>query len=314
MSSISPDLKPIGAFQRRKVIWDSGSASSTTSTSKKKKKKKGRTTDPAKSSYQFENFEYKDDIRILRVLAGKGDEPLRCMLFPSSLLSRVSQSKSEQHEYKALSYWWGEDEPTHAITLYDDTGVREGLENRAPTLPSGTFYVRSNLAAALRHFRREGEDVNFWVDAICIDQTNLREKTAQVSMMDEIYSEAESVCVWLGAGNPETGETFDFLRQILDLRVFDRVIKSKETPRHWMLVVNLLKTHWFSRRWVIQELVLAKSATVHWGSQVMVWSDFAEAIALFMTKLTEIQEILRDLTPHAPYSSSDNAQIRELDP
>jgi len=81
-----------------------------------------------------------------------------------------------------------------------------------------------------------------------------------------------------------------------------------------MLVVNLLKTRWFSRRWVTQELVLAKSATVHWGSQVMVWSDFAKAIALFMTKLTEIQEILRDLTPHAPYSSSDNAQIRELDP
>jgi hypothetical protein len=314
MSSISPDLKPIGAFQRRKVIWDSGSASSTTSTSKKKKKKKGRTTDPAKSSYQFENFEYKDDIRILRVLAGKGDEPLRCMLFPSSLLSRVSQSKSEQHEYKALSYWWGEDEPTHAITLYDDTGVREGLENRTPTLPSGTFYVRSNLAAALKHFRREGEDINFWVDAICINQTDLLEKTAQVSMMDEIYSKAQSVCVWLGAGNPKTEETFNFLRQILDLREFDRLIRTKRTPRNWMLVINLLKNRWFSRRWVIQELVLAKSATVHWGSQVMVWSDFAEAIALFMTKLTEIQEMLRDLTSHPPYSASDDTQIRELDP
>jgi hypothetical protein len=133
-------------------------------------------------------------------------------------------------------------------------------------------------------------------------------------MMNEIYSEAQSVCVWLGASNPETGETFNFLRQILDLRVFDRLIKSKETPKHWMLVVNLLKNRWFSRRWVIQELVLAKSATVHWGSQVVVWSDFAEAIALFMTKLTEIQEILRDLPPHPPYSSSDDTQIRELDP
>jgi len=212
LSSMSPDLKPIGVFQRRRLIWDPGSA--TTSISRE-------TTDPAKNSYEFEDLTYRDDIRILRVLAGNEGEPLRCMLFPSSLLSRVSQSKSERYKYKALSYWWGEGEPTHPITLYDETGIREGLENRTSTLLSSTFYVRSNLAAALRHFRREGEDVNFWVDAICIDQTNLREKTAQVSMMDEIYSEAESVCVWLGAGNPETGETFDFLRQILDLRVFD---------------------------------------------------------------------------------------------
>jgi hypothetical protein len=161
--------------------------------------------------------------------------------------------------------WWGDDEPTHPITLYDVTGVERGLEDLTPPHPSGTIYVRSNLPAALKQFQREEKDVNFWTDAICINQANPDEETARVSMMDEIYREAQCVCVWLGAGNPETKETFDFLRRILDLRVFDRLIKTKESPRTWMLVVSLLKSRWFSRRWVIQELVLARSATVHWA-------------------------------------------------
>lgn len=37
-----------------------------------------------------------------------------------------------------------------------------------------------------------------WVDAICIDQKNLREKESQVSMMDSVFGGAEKVVVWLG--------------------------------------------------------------------------------------------------------------------
>lgn len=110
----------------------------------------------------------------------------------------------------------------------------------------GVFYVRGNLAG---EFRSEKNDVSFWIDAICIDQSDTNEKTSQVAIMDIIYSQAQSVSIWLGSGKPETKETFEFLYSILDLRVLDRLIRTQETPMKWVLVLNLLKNRWFSRRW-----------------------------------------------------------------
>lgn len=38
----------------------------------------------------------------------------------------------------------------------------------------------------------------FWVDAICINQADLEERSAQVQIMPQIYSQASCVIVWLG--------------------------------------------------------------------------------------------------------------------
>jgi hypothetical protein len=188
--------------------------------------------------------------------------------------------------------------------------VQEGAQvQMTPFNPSGVFYIRHNLDAALRKFRHETEDVVLWVDALCINQGKdadaLKEKTAQVARMHEIYSEAESVCVWLGGGTNETRETFDFLRTLLNLTTLDNLSREPETPKKWMLVVKLMKNRWFSRRWVIQELALAKTAIVRWGDEQILWEDFADAIALFMTKHNEMKVLLgrkstkSDLEPRA---------------
>jgi hypothetical protein len=278
--------QPIGPLQRRAQTWDPGAPARTLRNIAEKKIRQ------KKNTYKYKQIAYRDDIRILKILHGKKGSPLECMLFPSSLPSTRTRSKSNCHEYWALSYWWGEDEPTYPVTMYDDTGVREGLQTMTPFNSSGTFYIRSNLAAALRQFRKETEDVNIWVDALCINQADVKEKTEQVSRMDEIYSQATFVCVWLGAGKNETRETFDFLRHILDLKVLDDLVKTKAQVEKWVLVVTLMKNRWFSRRWVIQELALAREAVVRWGSEEIPWSNFADAIALFMTKHDEITEIL----------------------
>lgn len=160
---------------------------------------------------------------------------------------------------------------------------------------SGTFYVRNNLKAALLRFRDPHDDVNVWVDALCIDQENNVEKKAQVSRMHEVYTQAENVCVWLGEGKESTPETFSFLREILDLRNFDELIADPETTsRKWALIVDLMSNRWFSRRWVIQELALARKACVLWGDEELEWSNFADAIALFMTKYEEIKRTSLD--------------------
>jgi hypothetical protein len=175
------------------------------------------------------------------------------------------------------------------------TGGRGQRQTMTDLNRSGSFYIRNNLKAALLRFRDPHDDVNVWVDAICIDQENNIEKKAQVSRMHEVYTQAENVCIWLGEGKEETPETFAFLREILDLHNFDELVaEPKATASKWGLIIDLMSNRWFSRRWVIQELALARKASVLWGEEELEWSNFADAIALFMTKYEEIKRTSLD--------------------
>ena len=51
----------------------------------------------------------------------------------------------------------------------------------------------------LRHHQCEYPEWRyFWIDAICIDQRNVAEKTEQVSRMEETYRNATTIAAWLG--------------------------------------------------------------------------------------------------------------------
>jgi len=250
-----------------------------------------KTVTPKINKYTYTDIDYHNDIRILKILKGGRDDPLMCMLFPSALPSSSQHSKLESFQYTALSYFWGFDDPIYGVEMFHDTGVRQGVA--IVQLATGRkFHIRENLDAALRQFRDPYRDVDIWVDALCINQSDVIEKKAQVSRMHEIYSEAKEVFVWLGEGNNETQKTFRLLRSILNLQELDKLIKDKSKYEQWMLIVKLMKQRWFSRRWVIQELALAKRATVRWGAESMPWEKFADAIALFMTRHNEIKAYL----------------------
>ncbi|KAI1356565.1 heterokaryon incompatibility protein-domain-containing protein, partial [Xylaria sp. FL0043] len=60
--------------------------------------------------------------------------------------------------------------------------------------------VTINLACAMRHLRSSEEILTIWIDALCIDQSNISEKNRQVAMMRDIYARAEEVVVFLGDG------------------------------------------------------------------------------------------------------------------
>jgi hypothetical protein len=90
-------------------------------------------------------------------------------------------SLDDAPEYNALSYTWGDASIIVPIVV-------DGIEFRAI----------SNLEVGLRHLRRKDEIVTLWVDSLCIDQTNIPEKNAQLGQMREIYVQAKSVIAWLG--------------------------------------------------------------------------------------------------------------------
>ena len=60
-----------------------------------------------KNTYKHEPIDPDQQIRILKILHGKDDEKLQCMLFPSALGPGTSRRATDQ--YFALSYWWGEE-------------------------------------------------------------------------------------------------------------------------------------------------------------------------------------------------------------
>ncbi|KAH9215258.1 heterokaryon incompatibility, partial [Leptodontidium sp. 2 PMI_412] len=80
-------------------------------------------------------------------------------------------------KYDALSYCWGD-------TLQISTIEVDGR----------SVEVSKNLAEALFNAGLEVGD-HIWADAICIDQSNLYEKSYQIMRMGQIYSQAEQTVV-----------------------------------------------------------------------------------------------------------------------
>jgi hypothetical protein len=137
-------------------------------------------------------FHYSDSLsdrklRLLDLNFGHGDE--------SVCLDIQTYSIDDHPPYIALSYTWGDP------------------NNTVPILCNGrVIAVTQNLKEALWQFREgrkrlvrqrssttsRSQLLHFWIDAICINQTDNKEKSSQVGLMTEIYQRARHVFVWLG--------------------------------------------------------------------------------------------------------------------
>jgi hypothetical protein len=90
-------------------------------------------------------------------------------------------------KYIALSYVWGDEAIGSPISINNETTS-----------------ITTNLDRALRNlWRKGGEEVLVWADAICINQADDVEKASQVRMMGDIYSNGMLVleyrCAWHGS-------------------------------------------------------------------------------------------------------------------
>lgn len=133
--------------------------------------------------------------------------------------------------YYALSYTWGTDPAREEImlngklfnlsrTLYDFmslfvTLVKVGREDGASAQDDFTDYL--------------------WIDQLCIDQGDHREKGQQVGKMASVYSGAEQVIIWLD-------------------RRFECPFDSMLDHPYW------------ERLWIVQEIVLAQHRTFFYGA------------------------------------------------
>lgn len=187
-------------------------------------------------------------IRLLRLQPNSAnDAKVQCTLFHASL------ADVQRVQYEALSYTWGDATQTVDIEL------------------NGTIFpVTINLDAALRALRKPDEPRTLWVDAVCINQSDLQEQGSQVKMMWNIYGNAERVLVWLGSEEGDSAIAMaDMAGQTTQKRIRMRLTTKRERPAHyegvgwcdcnagrWEVdpprvgVQNILGRQWFMRVWV----------------------------------------------------------------
>lgn len=160
--------------------------------------------------------------------------------------------------YTAVSYTWGDGDASEVIHI---NGCR--------------FPVRLNLWSCLYHLSQamlHSERDYLWVDAICINQSDDREKSAQVRCMDQTYRLASCVSVWLGLPAVPA-----HLEAGMDPGTPIRTLKIE--PYDWYYSLSdLTNRPYWSRFWVIQEFLLGRRLRVHCGNTSMDWDDFRDLV------------------------------------
>ncbi|KAK5660777.1 hypothetical protein OQA88_12144 [Cercophora sp. LCS_1] len=211
------------------------------------------------------------DIRLIAILpAPNGDinDPVECTIRPVN-------PKDPETSFHALSYTWGDPGVTIPITL---NGV--------------SVNVTTNLDSALRHLRAK-YSVEIWIDALSINQKDPKEKKKQIPLMGDIYSLAAHVIVWLGPEDDDAGAAMEHIENwyaALDKhRISDTadkfdmfsVVEELEDPfdeDKFAAVTSLLKRPWWFRKWIIQEVFMAKEITLLIGMHVFSWHHFKTVV------------------------------------
>lgn len=161
----------------------------------------------------------------------------------------------EERVYNALSYVWGTEPVSVAVSC-----------NGMPLLITPTVY---EMLAHLDH------GAAYWIDAVCIDQNDPNEKATQIPLMNQIYSRAECVLIWLGCSDPYLQAFMADFDRVDDL---SRAWKPKDETGQpdwrgedwpidgadfWYGFDRLLRHPWFERLWTFQEATLAKSGSAY---------------------------------------------------
>jgi hypothetical protein len=218
------------------------------------------------------------EIRVLRLKSrGKLDFEFVYMRF------------ADNQSYAALSYTWGAAVfPCHITIGGLRFQITQNLHDALMVIVNDELLVNEKGP-----FRQTGL---LWIDAVCINQQDLDERSTQVRMMKDLYEKAEKIFVWLGKPEDEVANTLaagklrelndrftDTMRRNRPYRPFWWPIKNRPpndidsfllhaasdkaiydgpgspTYHAWLGICALWKKPWWNRTWVYQEATIPES-------------------------------------------------------
>ena len=170
-------------------------------------------------------------------------------------------------KYAAVSYVWGAPAFSWSITV---DGCKLLMLRALEPL------VRMLCA------REDARGVWWWIDAVCIDMHDPRERSAQVLMMGRIYRAARRTVVWLGERSADSDRALEVLERLSRnwalleglaiptprsaiVGVFGDLL-GEQGAGDWAAVEGLLARPWWTRVWTLQEYVLSPRLKFYCGA------------------------------------------------
>lgn len=185
----------------------------------------------------------RNQIRILELLPSKDrKQPIVCNMRIVSL--------DDKPEYDALSWCWGDPTPSATLSI---NGV--------------TLQCSENLAIVLPYLRDTSCPKVLWVDAVCINQKDLKEKSTSIPLLARVYKQAQTVRIWLGEAADGSDDAVEMMKH---LQIDPNLTRLKMngnlvTEQQVHSFVALLNRPWFERIWVMQEIALSTRAVFYCG-------------------------------------------------
>ena len=279
--------------------------------------------------------------RILELHPGSGDEPIRATLLiqpvphrptrhcpeddtyrwertgnvpMSGRISdhpRKGQSATQTHDnprqevvpYEAVSYCW--------LDPNDKTGI---VVNDEPLqIPTSAYRV-------IQRFREPKTKRFLWIDAVCINQADFRERGYQVTMMGDIYANATQTLVWLGEEDDRTGLALEMCHTINTIaaphrhsgqEAFESRLTDIPIPEGFDISVldTIFDRRWFRRMWIFQEMLLSRDRVCHIGKHTFEWNVALTAGAWYHKKLVADSQIRRKLRSRTDLSFYSGVQL-----
>lgn len=200
----------------------------------------------------------REQFRVIKLEAPQVDGSVRCRMLVHDV--------DDPSPYTALSYMWGIDSPVNTIVV-------DGKH----------FSVRSNLAQFLQRAQNGMVTAPIFIDALCINQEDTDERNQQVKLMGQIYANATRVISWLGHSNGQVEAAIPFIKQFLPLSnellqnfYKDRESNIREAQQEWSTVHTFCALRYWTRIWMVQEILKAKLITFVYGDESIEGHDLFE--------------------------------------
>ena len=209
--------------------------------------------------HQHRALETPNTFRLLRLHAGQGEK------ISGSLHHHILGSEACP-SYRAVSYTWGKGSAHHTLHLEGGSGIQ----------------VRKNLWNILQSIRDKESSCWLWIDAICINQRLDEERNHHVRLMSDIYGKANVVLVWLQSAE-ESANVSRAFKFVHAAATHDRSTQSVlnysrehalEGKKDWQSLKRLCRLRYWTRKWIIQEVVFARTVVLHRGDLECSMADF----------------------------------------